>query len=180
MAYGKPLSGVCLATAVFVCSALGVPSLPGSPPPANAPLVLPSSGGSTTLTAGAPVTISGSGFASNANIVIGVYSSPIQLDALTANASGSFSDPVTIPSSLSGAHTLVAEGNAPGGSARVLSTPITVRAAASSGTLPFTGVNTALMVLSGFGLIVAGFALVRAAALARRRARRRTAAGQVV
>ena len=177
MAYGKPLSGVCLATAVFVCSALGVPSLPTSPPPANAPLVLPSSAGSTTLIVGAPVTVSGSGFASNANIVIGVYSSPIQLDALTANASGSFSDSVTIPSSLSGAHTLVAEGNAPDGSARVLSTAITVRAAASTGTtLPFTGINTVLMVLSGLGLIVAGFALARSAALARRRARRRTAA----
>jgi len=169
--YGKPLAGVCLATTIFVCSAIGAPSLPSSPPAPNAPLSLPSTG-STALTAGTPVTVHGSGFARNANITIGVYSSPINLDALTADSSGSFTDSVTIPVSLSGSHTLVAEGNAPDGSARVLSSKITVAAASVAGTLPFTGLNTALLALSGLGLVVAGFALVRTAAVARRRARR--------
>lgn len=176
MAYGKPLTGVCLATAVFVCSAIGAPSLPGSPPAPNAPLSLPSTGGSASLTAGAPVTIHGGGFAAHANIAVGVYSSPTSLDALTADATGSFTDTVTIPSSLSGSHTLVVEGNAPDGTARVLSSKITVQAA-RSGTLPFTGLNTTLLALSGLGLVVAGFALVRSAALARRGSRRVAAAG---
>jgi hypothetical protein len=180
MPYGKPLAGVCLATAVFVCSAIGAPSLPGSPPPPNAPLTLTSSGGSATLTAGTTVTMRGSGFAPNANISIGIYSSPIRLDAVTADATGAFSDAVSIPASFSGSHTLVAEGNAPDGSPRVLSSSITVRAAATSGSLPFTGARTALLALSGLGLVVAGFALVRAAALARRRSRRRAALGRSV
>ena len=176
MTYGKPLSGVCLATAVFVCSSLGAPILPRAPPAANAPLTLAATQGTATLTAGAPVVVKGSGFAPNANISIGVYSSPTDLDALTADATGSFSDSVTIPASFSGAHTLVAEGVAPDGSARVLETPITVRAASSAGTLPFTGANTALMALSGLGLIVSGLALIRTAAVSRRRRRRRLAA----
>jgi hypothetical protein len=175
VSYGKPLAGVCLATAVFVCSAVGAPLLPESPPPANAPLTLPSTGGSTTLTAGGSVTIHGTGFAPHANISIGVYSSPTNLDAITADATGAFTDSVTIPAAFSGSHTLVAEGDAPDGSARVLASPITVQAASGSGSLPFTGLNTALLALSGLGLILAGFALVRAAALGRRRRRAMTA-----
>lgn len=175
MPYGKPLVGVCMATAIFVCSAVGLPILPQTPPPPTASLTLPSSGGSARLTAGAPVEISGGGFAAHANIVVGVYSSPTELDAVTADAGGAFTDTVTIPRSLSGSHTLVAQGNAPDGSARVLSTPIMISAAAATpGSLPFTGARALPITLIGLCLLVGGFVLTRAAALGRRRVRRAT------
>lgn len=182
MPYGKPLAGVCMATALFVCSALGVPTLPSSPPAPDAVLIMSASGsGAGTVTAGVPVTITGDGFAPNANIVVGIYSTPSQLDAFTATSTGSFTRSVTIPSDLTGSHTLVAEGNGPGGAARVLSTPVSVLAAGSSASaLAFTGFNTALFALLGIALLVAGLAVVRTAAVARRRARRREVAQHAV
>jgi len=140
-----------------------------------------SGSGAGNVSAGSPVTLTGDGFAPNANIVVGIYSTPTQLDAFTATSSGSFTQSVTIPSGLTGSHTLVAEGNGPGGVARVLSTPITVLAAGSStSALAFTGFNAAMFALLGLALLVAGFAMVRTAAVARRRARRKGVAQHAV
>lgn len=172
-AYGKPIAGFCAATAVFICSASGFPVAPASVPLSSGTLVMSgASSGVTNVTAGQKVTLSGSGYAGDAAVAIAVYSSPDQLANVVASPSGQVQTTVTVPRDLLGSHILVALGNDPGGAARALEAPINVSAPSASSvtnmTLPFTGMNVVGLLLGGFGLILAGFVLIRTAVFRRK------------
>lgn len=168
-AYGKPLAGFCAATALFVCGATGFPVAPPGLPPATGSLALSGSTGSTTtLAPGARVTVSGFGYASGASVTIAIYSSPDELAHVVADSSGKVDTSVTLPTTLTGAHTLTAIGNTPGGSVQSLESAVEISAAGATGVLPFTGINVAGFVLGGFGMILAGFVLIRTAVFRRR------------
>ncbi len=168
-AYGKPLAGFCAATAVFVCSAAGFPAAPSSLPASSGILALSGSAGSAaTLAPGATVTVAGGGYADEASVTIAVYSSPVELAHVMADASGRVDTSVTLPTGLTGAHTLTAIGDAPDGSAHSLEAAVILSAASTATVLPFTGIDVAGYLLGGFGMILAGFVLVRTTVFRRR------------
>lgn len=65
----------------------------------------------STVAQGGSVTVSGSGFAPNASVSLTLFSDPVALGTLTANASGAISGSVTIPANAAtGAHRIEAKG----------------------------------------------------------------------
>jgi hypothetical protein len=164
LTYGKPLAGVCGATALFVCGVTGFPVPPNSLPASEGTLALGSgSSSNTTFAPGAKVTLSGSGFKSNAAVTLVMYSEPQQLGTTVADAGGAISSAVSIPRNVTGTHTLVALGVAPDGTAHNVQSKINVVAGGGPGELAMTGVNVAAMVAGGLGMIIGGFVLVRTA-----------------
>lgn len=160
--YGKPLAGLCTATALFLCSITGYPIPPPELPLADASLVYE---GNVVLSPGSEVEVTGDGFASGAAVSISVYSEPQLLNEVVADSGGAISAVVGLPSDLPlGSHTISAIGVAPSGEARVLQVVIDVGPA----TLPFTGFDTLLTVVSGLGLLIAGFVLIRSTVYRRR------------
>lgn len=165
-AYGRPLAGLCASTAIFVCGAAGWPVLPDSLPDATGSLSL---NGVVAVEAqpGDDLHLSGEGFAAQAAVTVGVYSQPEELVTTTADDDGAVTATVRVPEQLVGDHTVVAIGNAPDGDAVVLHGIVTVHGDASAApptvmdTLPRTGIRVGLLVLGSFGLIIAGFALLR-------------------
>lgn len=80
-----------------------------------------------TVAAGEDVTVTGSGFAGGAEVVITIESDPITLGATTADATGAISTSVVIPTTLTnGSHTLKATGMAAGGGLLVLAQAVEV------------------------------------------------------
>lgn len=122
---------------------------------------------STTVEPGGSVTLSGGGFAPNADITITLESDPVTLERTAADSSGFFEETVKIPSGTPpGTHTLKASGRAEGGGTQVLSTSIVLRSAGGpgasgggGGTLPFTGTDVTLFTVLAAGLAGVGFAL---------------------
>jgi hypothetical protein len=107
---------------------------------------------------GQSITISGSGFAADAPITIGIYSVPQVLAVVQANGGGSFSATVTLPSNLIGPHTLVATGLDPDGNPRYLTAGLRF---AGAGGLAFTGGGDATPAAAGgLLLLIIGFALL--------------------
>lgn len=118
--------------------------------------------------AGQPVTVSGSGFAPLAPVVVGVYSTPRMLGTVTADARGAFSVTFTMPADLTGAHHLVAAGMGPEGP-RFLVAAVAVRAigvdvGADVGVgvagLPVTGAEVGAQGLAGGMLLLGGILLL--------------------
>jgi LPXTG-motif cell wall-anchored protein len=72
-----------------------------------APLPTRSLGVAATVQGGQEVTVRGSGFAAGALIDVYVASEPVLLGRVTANLDGTFALDVTLPSGLSGAHSIV-------------------------------------------------------------------------
>jgi hypothetical protein len=112
----------------------------------------------------------GTGYASDAAVNVSIYSSPVDLADVVADANGNVVASVTIPASLTGPHTLSAIGNAPDGSARSLQASVNIVSPApgSIGALPRTGIRVTALVTGGLGMILAGLVLVRTAAFRRR------------
>jgi hypothetical protein len=134
------------------------------------------------LLAGASVNIHGSGFLSDADVAIAVYSLPATLDEVTARSDGTFDDTVTLPSSLTGDHTLVAIGDGPGDSAVSLEAAVRLEAPTSTpssssptaaGRLATSGIDAGAIALGGLALIAIGLLLLRSVTLWRRRLRHR-------
>lgn len=131
---------------------------------------------STVVEPGEPMTISGGGFAPNADITITLESDPVLLKRTRANATGFFTATVTIPESTPpGTHTIKASGRAAEGGQQVLSTTIVVEGEGAEGgvasALPFTGTDLLLMLVVTGGLFGVGSALWHAG---RRRSRGET------
>lgn len=168
MTYGKPVAGVCLATALFVCGAGGYPAAPSTLPPSSGSLS--TAGASTTVAPGATLTVSGGGFASHAAVTMAVYTSPQLLDHVVADARGHVTDTVTLPKNLRGEHTITALGDGPNRTPHVLTYHVKVAAASASAptALASTGFKAMEWILGGLALIVAGFALIRTAMFRRR------------
>jgi hypothetical protein len=66
---------------------------------------------------GGTLTISGSGWAAGETVILTLESSSFSLGSAIANASGDFSTSVTLPSGVSGDHTIVARGATSGATA---------------------------------------------------------------
>jgi hypothetical protein len=165
----KAITGMCVATLLFVCSATGFPVAPDSLPPSSGQLQLSPAPASSTFLEGAKIEVLGNGYLANSNITIASYTHPTLLGAATAGADGAFSVVVQLPDGLKGQHTLAAIGTAPDGSARVLEAKVRITPAPlSAGTLARTGFNVAGWTVLGVGLFIGGLVAVRTAALRRR------------
>lgn len=113
---------------------------------------------------GGSVTISGSGFAPGSEVTITIESTPQTLTTVFADADGSFSATVQIPTDLSlGPHTLQATGVTPDGATLVLSSELTLAAPGSEEAegLPIAVVVIAVA-LAGVVLLGAVGLLIRA------------------
>jgi LPXTG-motif cell wall-anchored protein len=135
----------------------------------------------TTLTAGKPVTVRGSGFGADEQIDFTLFSTPTALGTVQTDSSGAFSATLTVPTSMvAGAHTLRA---ASADSDDVAEIAVTVIAAAStgdsgagSGTSAGTGSQTSPLASTGLAVgwpILAGALLLAAGLLLVMRRRRR-------
>lgn len=170
---GKPLAGVCVSTAVFVCGAMGFPTAPDELPPSSGAVVLNASAGSPLdLAPGADLDIRGSGFADFAAVTVAVYSTPTDLARVVSDDDGEINTVVSLPKDLVGDHTLTAIGNGPQGEPVSLQARVSIETApASTGgvtSLPQTGLNLAGIALGGLGLLLAGFVLIRTAVFRRK------------
>ena len=117
-----------------------------------------------------------SGFRPNSDVDIFFRSAPVLLSTTTANGVGEVLATVVIPSTASGEHQIEVVGVAPDGSARSVSTPVTVTAGTDgnlttpSNPLPSTGNSTTPTVLIAIGVALVGVALLVGTRV-RRRAR---------
>ena len=147
--------------------------------PASAVLLppLPPTGAAGTIdgvpaitSPGETFTASTSGFAIDAPITWGIYSSPRMLTTSVADAAGKTTAQLTIPAGFAGFHTIVATGIAPDGSQRVVTATTTVVDPVSApARLAATGVSGgnspfAALVLLGLGLVLMLVMRVRRAA----------------
>jgi hypothetical protein len=176
MAYTGPATGFCLAAAMFVCGATGLPTPPAQLPATSGSLTLGSSG-SATFAPGQTLTLSGKGFAGNARVTVAMYSSPRVLASTVADSSGNVAATVTLPTDLLGRHTLIALGNGPSLAGRSLESVVDIETGATISpqtptaipqALAFTGFNVAAWILGGIGMLIAGFALIRTAVFRRK------------
>ncbi|SMQ75485.1 family 43 glycosylhydrolase [Agreia sp. VKM Ac-1783] len=135
----------------------------------------------TTLTAGKPVTVRGSGFGTDERIDFTLFSTPTALGTVQTDSSGAFTATLTVPTSVpAGAHTLRA---ASADSDDVAEIAVTVIAAASTGdtgpgagTGAGTGSQTSPLASTGLAVgwpILAGALLLAAGLLLVMRRRRR-------
>jgi len=123
---------------------------------------------------GGSLIVTGNGFLPNEFITLFLHSTPVELGTTTADSTGSFSTPETIPPGTAlGAHTIVAIG-ASGDSAttaiNVTSATTPIAVVSSSSGLAFTGADIAAM--SGVGAVA--LALGGTLVLTGRRRRRTT------
>jgi hypothetical protein len=94
----------------------------------------------STAPPGGAITISGGGFQPGETITLVLHSFPATLGTTTADPSGNFSTPATIPSDTPvGSHTITATGNTSGSTA---STGILIATSTTSGTGTTTGGST--------------------------------------
>jgi titin len=131
-----------------------------TPPVTDLPLDT-SEGDISTAEPGAELVMIGSGYAPYSTVTLTVYSDPINLGTVTADAQGSFRQAVTVPAGLTGSHSFVAAGVDPSGNPRALRLDVTVAAGSGGddGSLPITGPAVLWLFVLGFGCAVAGVAL---------------------
>jgi hypothetical protein len=181
-------AGVTYTVTVVATSAGGEsspsgPSAPVTPtapqPPAQPPVtdltLTTDKGLITTAAPGQLIVFIGTGFAPHSTVTISVYSEPTVLGTVVTDSSGDFRKPITVPPGLAvGAHTAVAQGVAPDGTARAMNLAITVAAVAPSrpaepgDQLPVTGGNVVMLLLAGMISVAAGFSLLLGARPRRR------------
>jgi alpha-tubulin suppressor-like RCC1 family protein len=156
----------------------GPPPLPGQEPSGDAPLT--SSQGAAFTSTSRTTRLTGTGFAANIEVTVGIYSTPQLLTTTVSDSTGAIDVEVTIPAGYTGAHTLVAIGLSPDHTLRTLTLPITIAAApastgptSSAGGLAVTGSAITALIALGVGLLAVGTAAV----IVVRRRRPRFAAG---
>jgi hypothetical protein len=160
--YSRPLAGICLGTALFICAANGAPTPPAEgPPPADGALSINGQQRPLELSVGDRIEVSGDGFAAEANVTVAAYSAPTVLDEFVATDDGTAVTTIEVPD-LPGAHTLVMIGNDPAGGSHVLSLDVTI-AGPPDGALPATGTSIGLIVATGIGAVLLGAAALRGA-----------------
>jgi len=113
-----------------------------------------------SVTAGASVTVTGTGFDAGEPVDITLRSTPISLGVASAGADGGVSATVTIPAGLEpGVHRIELAGRQSG--TTVSSSIEVVAAAAAQPTLPVTGARTGPELAAALGLLAVGGALLR-------------------
>jgi titin len=132
------------------------------------------------LTAGSRTTLTGTGFAANTPVTIGIYSTPQVLTTTLSDSSGAISAEVTIPTGYTGAHGLVALGLGPDqNTLRALTLRITIADTPTSPTSPTGGglAVTGPALTATIGLALALLVVGAAAVIAVRRRRPRLTTG---
>jgi hypothetical protein len=138
-------------------------------------MVLPASAGAQTyggptpsLSVGSPAAggttiVGGSGFGPNTSVSVTIFSTPVLLATVVADANGSVSQSVQIPSGPGfgpgTSHTIQLSGTSPSGAAMVESLALTL-AGTSSGGLPLTGHDILPYSVGALALIGVGAAIV--------------------
>lgn len=123
-------------TAPLNFSAAPIPTLPPTLPASDGALTV----ASTTLAAGGSTTVSGSGFAPQTPVTVGMYSTPVKLATATTDANGSFSTTVQVPKGApAGQHTFVAIGATADGPDQTLTQTVTLVISASPSPSPTNG-----------------------------------------
>lgn len=161
---------VCLAVIALV-------AMTAAPAAAQYPPEGPTAGvGSTTVSLGGQVTVTGSGWRAGSQVTITLLSNPRTLGTAQVDQDGTFSTTVTVPSDVPpGRHTLRLSGTGADGTPRTVDTRLQVKPAAPPDEAPpeqqppalaATGMNSGLGAAAGLGLLVAG---AGALLLARRR-----------
>ncbi|HVV30283.1 MAG TPA: hypothetical protein VHC41_05335 [Mycobacteriales bacterium] len=121
---------------------------------------------STNPSVGGAITVSGNGATAGGQVSIDAHSAVVHLATVTADSSGHYAATVTLPSSLTCSHTIVATDVTTG---NTTSTPVTIGDPAacatgtsasggggSSGGLPFTGFAARSVAAVGIALLVGG------------------------
>jgi hypothetical protein len=116
---------------------------------------------------GETITVSGTGFVANANVRLELDGTT-PLKTVQADGSGNFTTSVTLPSSVTGTHTIVATTGIPtGGTCGTPTVGLNIQPASASspggppGGTSFTGVDIMAMVLGALALLGVGYALNR-------------------
>lgn len=117
--------GALITMIVFAASSAAAPSDSGYPPPPPAGSV-----SDQTPVAGSTITVSGSGFLAGETVDCVLHSAAVDLGSAQADANGNVSLVVTLPTGVTGAHTIVLTGETSG---RTVSIPITIQAASAGG-----------------------------------------------
>jgi titin len=125
---------------------------------------LPLNTGDGAISSAAPgqaIVLKGDGYAPYSSVTLLIYSSPTSLGTVQADANGAFEKSITVPADLAtGSHSLVSTGVDADGNVRALRLDITVADDSSgSGTLPVTGPAVIWLLVGGFALTLAGFAM---------------------
>jgi len=120
--------------------------------------------------AGDSIKVESTGWKPSSSVTITLHSSPVVLDTVNSDGSGTVSATATIPSgTAAGAHTIEVTGAGSDGTSQTASTPLTVMASSGGGgSLPRTGAAIAALVFVGLALFVGGSLM----SAARRRAAR--------
>ncbi|MBM2614030.1 fibronectin type III domain-containing protein [Actinoplanes sp. LDG1-06] len=127
-------------------------------PPNSAPKL--GTDGSATTRPGRSIVLSGNGYAAHSTVRISVYSEPVALGEVVADASGAFRVRVSVPDGLpAGSHALVAAGIDPSGVARAMRLDVTVVAAGEP--LPVTGSSVLFTFVAGLVFVLSGVLLRR-------------------
>lgn len=132
------------------------PLIPVTPPRSGSDLVA-EPGPLKVAAPGQSIVLVGRGFAPYSTVRLVVFSTPQELVSVIADAAGEIRATVVVPARLSGQHTFVALGVGPAGLAHSLQLAVTVRAVDG---LAVTGAPVLRMVVAGFGLTLAGLALL--------------------
>jgi LPXTG-motif cell wall-anchored protein len=113
-----------------------------------------------TVAPGESITVSGTNWRPNFTVTIALKGDGI-LGTATANAQGSFSTIVTIPSDApTGSTQIMCRGQKRNGGALVLGTTITIVAAAGGGITAFTGAQIEIWMILAVALLVVGLGLI--------------------
>jgi hypothetical protein len=142
------LAGVAIGAFLFATGAQAAPY--STAPAVAASTQVPAEGSSLTLT--------GSGYLSGETVDNVLHSAPYALQSAVADGLGNFSVSVTLPSGVTGSHTISSTGAISG---RVSTIAITIVTPQSSGGLPDTGV--AILGIGSVGvtaLVVGGLVLL--------------------
>lgn len=145
------------------------PAVPAVPPAGSGAVTGADGAALSTITPGATITLTGSGYAPRTRVDLYVYSTPQFLGTVVTDDAGAFTATVTLPRDLeAGEHHLVASGLDRSGNPRYLRTDVALAAPTSSPTqLAWTGVDVLPVAGAGLLALLLGAGLV---ILARRRA----------
>ncbi|GIG53007.1 hypothetical protein Dsi01nite_110480 [Dactylosporangium siamense] len=155
-------SGPSAPTPASAPTSAAEPQIPATVPDTQLTLTT-DQGDITTAEPGEQIVVIGTGFAPYSTATITIYSSPLTLGTVVTDGNGNFSKPVTVPSSLTGSHTVIALGAAPDGSVRTMALEVTVAATP----LAVTGLDVVAIVFSGLLALAAGVLLVHLAGAGR-------------
>ena len=141
-------------------SAAVVPTAPpvaGTPPATSVPLDT-DHGQISNAAPGQRLVLVGTGYAPYSTVTLTLYSDPIVLGQVRADADGAFRKAVTVPADLaSGKHSFAATGVDQSGKPRAMRLDVTVRHVRHS--LPVTGTAVVWLIVVGLGLTTIGAGL---------------------